>query len=161
MLLRKRKYQENLIITVDGQLENIEKMTADLEFAEIEKQVFEGLTVGNVALAKVHAIMSVESVEQLLDETREGVDKQKQIDALLVGVLTDDDEEDVMAELDRLVELDAAEEAAAKRPAAAAGEADADLAARLPDVPTDELREARKTKAAAKTAADRIALQAS
>lgn len=39
LILRKKKYQEQLLCTADSQLENLEKLTQDLEFAVIEAQV--------------------------------------------------------------------------------------------------------------------------
>lgn len=141
MLLRKKKYQENLLQTLDGQLETLEKMTTDLEFAQIELQVLDGLKTGNAALAKVHQLLTVDEVERVLDETREAVDKQQEIDALLNGVLSGDDEADVMGELDALVAeeqrlADADAGRGAEEEKATAGESIGD---RLPDVPTDEL----------------------
>ena len=39
MLLRKKKYQEGLLARTDGQLDNLERLVHDLEFAQVEKQV--------------------------------------------------------------------------------------------------------------------------
>lgn len=40
-------------------------------------QVIEGLKVGNIALKKANELLNIEQIEQLLDETKEGIDKQK------------------------------------------------------------------------------------
>lgn len=74
-LLRKKKYQEKLLETTDGQLENLEKLTSDLEFAKIEQQVLNGLKVGNEALKKIHEVLPIEEVERIMDETKEGIEK--------------------------------------------------------------------------------------
>ncbi|OWF46476.1 charged multivesicular body protein 6-A-like [Mizuhopecten yessoensis] len=124
LMLRKKRFQESLIEKTDGQLENIEQMVHDLEFSQIEAKVFEGLKKGNESLKKLHEIMSIEDVEKLMDETQESIEYQKEIDDLLAGGLTEDDEEDVLAELDELTKQDMA----------------------LPDVPTDELPEIQKEK---------------
>lgn len=121
LLLRKKKFQETQLINADKQLENLEKMTADLEFAQVELQVIEGLKQGNVALKKVHDLMDINEIEKIMDETREGVEKQQEIDAILLGALSEEDEENVLAELDAL----AAEEATSL----------------LPEVPAEELPE--------------------
>lgn len=127
-LLRKKKYQEKLLETTDGQLENLEKLTSDLEFSQIEQKVLDGLKVGNEALKKVHEILTIDEVERILDETREGVEKQREIDAAINqyadAALTEEDEQDVLAELDKLIGTD--EEATAKP-------------IDLPEVPTDDL----------------------
>jgi len=39
-MLRKKKYQEQLMERTDGQLEQLEKLTHDIEFAQIEIQVY-------------------------------------------------------------------------------------------------------------------------
>lgn len=77
LLLRKKRYQEQVLQRTDGQLENLEHMTHDLEFAQIELQVIDGLKHGNEALKKVNDILNLEDIESILDETREAVDKQR------------------------------------------------------------------------------------
>jgi charged multivesicular body protein 6 len=79
------------------------------------------LQVGNAALKKMHDILSLEDVERIMDETREGIEKQNEIDELLSGGLSQEDEADVMAELDQIL-------------------AQGDVA-KLPDVPSHELPE--------------------
>ncbi|KAH8299626.1 hypothetical protein KR044_003625 [Drosophila immigrans] len=102
LLLRKKKYQESLLTNADKQLENLEKLAADLEFAQVEMKVLDGLKQGNAALKKVHDMLDINEVEKIMDETREGIEKQQEIDAILTDVLTTQDEEDVLAELDAL-----------------------------------------------------------
>lgn len=123
-LLRKKKYQEKLLETTDGQLENLEKLTSDLEFAKIEQQVLNGLQVGNEALKRIHEVLPIEEVERIMDETKEGIEKQREIDETINQTLTEQDEEDVLAELDALI---GADEKIATEPID------------LPEVPTDEL----------------------
>lgn len=103
-------------------MENLEKLASDLEFAQVEMKVLDGLKQGNAALKKVHDMLDINEVEKIMDETREGIEKQQEIDAILTDVLTSEDEEDVLAELDAL-------------------EAEEDLQqrAKLPEVPSDEL----------------------
>lgn len=40
-------------------------------------QVIDGLKVGNEALKKVHEVLNVGEVERILEETREGIEKQR------------------------------------------------------------------------------------
>lgn len=79
-------------------------MTHDLEFAQIELQVLEGLKNGNEALKKVHAALDIADIEKIMDETREGAEKQEEINQLLSGALTEEDEAAVEAELDEILE---------------------------------------------------------
>ena len=66
----------------------------------------DGLKVGNEALKKANEMFSIEEIEQIMDDTAEAIEKQKQIDDLLSGQLTQEDEDDVLKELDDLVAAD-------------------------------------------------------
>jgi charged multivesicular body protein 6 len=77
LLLRKKRYQESILQKTDNQLENMEKLTHDIEFAQVELQVINGLKQGNEALKKVNESLNIEDIEKILDETREGVEKQE------------------------------------------------------------------------------------
>ncbi|XP_014238676.1 charged multivesicular body protein 6 [Trichogramma pretiosum] len=126
LLLRKKKFQEQILVKTDGQLENVERMVHDIEFAQVETKVIEGLKSGNDALKTLHALLSIEEIENIMDDTREGIEKQQEINALLVGSLTDDDETEVEAELDSLL-MQESENESHKKPTQIS----------LPDVPTD------------------------
>lgn len=138
-MLRKKKYQEKLLENTDSQLENLEKLASDIEFAQVEIKVLDGLKSGNAALKKVHEVLNIDEIERILDETKESVEKQQEIDDILSGVLTKEDEEDVLAELDGLIEketeVDEEDEVE-------------DISEKLPDVPEDvpETSPAKKSK---------------
>lgn len=102
-LLRHKKFGETQIEKLDGQLENIDRMVHDLEFAQIEAQVLKGLQAGNESLKQLHKMFSIETVEKIMDETRENIEYQQEIDELLSGGLTQEDEEDVLSELDEII----------------------------------------------------------
>lgn len=89
-------------------------------------------------MKKVHEILNVDEIEKILDETRESIDKQREIDALISGQLTEEDEDAVEAELEAIL----------------------DIQDQLPEVPTDELPEAQKEKAK-KEKEKRVAMEAS
>nr|CAI5861442.1 unnamed protein product [Callosobruchus analis] len=103
LLLKKKRYQEQLLVKADGQLDNLEKLTHDIEFAQVELQVVEGLKKGNEALKKVNDALNIEDIEKILDETREGIDKQNEITELLSGQLTEEDEDAVEEELTNIL----------------------------------------------------------
>ena len=48
-----------------------------MEFAQVQQEILEGLRTGNEALKKIHEVMTIDEVERIMDETREGVEKQK------------------------------------------------------------------------------------
>lgn len=147
LLLRKKKFQEQILSKTDGQLENLERMVHDIEFAQVEIKVVDGLKAGNEALKKVHEILSIDEIEKVMDETREGVEKQRELDDLLSGALTEEDETEVEAELDALLAAEIKD---------AAPEIPDDV--KLPEVPTD-LPERRKENAKEKRQ-EAVALEA-
>ena len=148
LLLRKKKYHESLLVKTDGQLSNLETLVHDLEFSQVEQQVLDGLKEGNAALKKANEMFSIDEIEQIMDDTAEAIEKQREIESILSGQLTDEDEEDVLKELEGL-----AEDAIMV----------SDEIPELPNVPTDNLvskktEETTKNVQASKT---RVALEAS
>lgn len=103
LLLRKKKFQEQILVKTDGQLENLERMVTELEYAQVEIKIIDGLIIGNDALKKLHALVSIEDIEQVLEDTKEGIEKQREIDELLHGEMSSQDEDDAEAELDALL----------------------------------------------------------
>ncbi|XP_053207884.1 charged multivesicular body protein 6-B-like [Panonychus citri] len=101
-ILKKKKYFENVIAKQDGLLETLEKLVDDISFAQIEVQVVEGLEQGNKALKELNKILSIERVETILEETREGVEKQREIDQIISGAFDDEDEAELMEELNQI-----------------------------------------------------------
>lgn len=130
LMLRKKKFQESLLEKTDGQLDNIDRMVHDLEFAQVESQVIQGLKVGNESLKKLHQLLSLEDVEKIMEETKEGIEYQQEIDDLLSGGLSAQDEDDVLAELDAIVKDTVTD--------------------KLPEVPDDELPEQKNREKAKK-----------
>jgi len=100
--LRRRKYQQGLLLKTDGQLENLEQLVSTIEFSLIEVSVLHGLKQGNDVLAEIHKEMNTENVEKLLEETHEAQAYQREIDEMLSSRLTMDDEDAVQAELKEL-----------------------------------------------------------
>uniref|UniRef100_A0A8C4NEQ4 Charged multivesicular body protein 6a n=1 Tax=Eptatretus burgeri TaxID=7764 RepID=A0A8C4NEQ4_EPTBU len=102
----KKRYQEQLLEKTDAQITNLENMVQDLEFAQIEIKVMEGLKVGNDSLKKMHEqVMSIEDVERIMEETEEGIAYQREIDDLLAGGLSDEDEDAVLTELEQITQV--------------------------------------------------------
>ena len=149
LLLRKKKYQESLLTRTDGQLDNLQTLVNDLEFAQVEQQVVNGLKIGNEALKKANEMLSINEIEQIMDDTAEAIEKQKEIDLLISGQLSAEDEDDVLQELDDLV-------------AAEANEAEVEEDVTLPEVPTEEpnLTENPKVVKEKKTQKQKVAMEA-
>ena len=149
LLLRKKKYHESLLTKTDGQLNNLETLVHDLEFSQVEKQVLDGLKEGNAALKKGNEMFSIDEIEQIMDDTAEAIEKQREIESILSGQLTDEEEEDVLKELENLAEDEERKVS--------------DNVPELPNVPTDnleptEISEPTKKVQSSKT---KVALEAS
>ncbi|KAF7306817.1 hypothetical protein MIND_00473400 [Mycena indigotica] len=116
--LRRRKFQQSLLLKTDGQLETLEELASDwptyhrnpthapqvstIEFSLVEVSVLHGLQQGNDVLKQIHKEMSIEAVEKLMDETQEAREYQKEIGDLLANNLTADEEDAVQEELRQL-----------------------------------------------------------
>jgi len=100
--LRRRKYQQSLLLKTDGQLEHLEQLVSTIEFSLVEVSVLHGLKQGNEVLKEIHKEMNIESVEKLLDETSEAREYQREIGEMLSNNLTLDEEDAVQAELREL-----------------------------------------------------------
>jgi len=100
--LRRRKYQQGLLLKTDGQLETLEGLVSTIEFSLVEVSVMHGLKQGNDVLKEIHKEMNVESVEKLLEETYEAREYQRELSEMLSNNLTLDEEDSVQAELREL-----------------------------------------------------------
>ena len=70
LALRRKKYQESLLAKTDSQLETLEKLVNDVEFALVQKSVLLGLQQGTEVLQAIHKEMGgIEGVEKLMGET--------------------------------------------------------------------------------------------
>jgi len=97
--LRRRKFQESLLKKTDGQLEVLESLVSNVEFALIEKDVLFGLQQGNEVLKQIHTEMNLESVHLLMEDTTEAIQYQREIDEALMSKMTAEEEESVQEEL--------------------------------------------------------------
>lgn len=142
LALRRKKYQESLLTKTDAQLEQLEKLASNVEFALIQKDVVFGLQQGTKVLKEIHSEMGgLEHVEKLMGETAEAIAYQnvsgpsfwlvmlvvgtnrythpQEVSDMLGGKISNQDEEEVEDELAAL---------------------QAELTqAPLPEVPTNEL----------------------
>ncbi|KAF8560256.1 hypothetical protein OG21DRAFT_1518824 [Imleria badia] len=97
--LRRRIYQQSLLLRTDEQLVALEQLVSTIEFSLVEVSVLHGLKQGNEVLKEIHREMSLESVERLMEETHEAREYQREIGNLLANQLTLEDEDAVQAEL--------------------------------------------------------------
>lgn len=103
LALRRKKYQETLLAKTDAQLETLEQLTSNVEFALVQKDVVFGLQQGTKVLKQIHAEMGgVEQVEKLIGENEEARAYQKEISEMLAGQMSNQDEDEVEDELEAL-----------------------------------------------------------
>jgi len=103
LILKKKRRQESLLAKTDQQIENLETLANDIEFSQIQVSVTKGLKAGNESLKKMHQLMKLEDVEKIMEDTQEGIEYQRELDALLAGSFTAEDESEILSELDELL----------------------------------------------------------
>ncbi|KAJ1656829.1 Vacuolar protein sorting-associated protein 20 [Dispira simplex] len=116
LALRKKKYQEQLLHQTEAQIGNLETMTQTIEFALVESDVLRGLARGNQVLKELHREMSLENVEKLIEETADALAYQEEVETILSGKISKEDEATLERELDRLVAETMSTEAVEDRP---------------------------------------------
>ena len=134
LALRRKKHQESLLKETDSQLATLEQLTANVEFALVQKDVVFGLQQGTKVLKQIHTEMGgIENVEKLMGENEEAREYQRQISEELEGRLSRNDEQHVEEEMERL-------EDELRQPGAGIIEQqdEATLQPKLPNVPSNE-----------------------
>ncbi|KAL8731301.1 MAG: hypothetical protein Q9166_003525 [cf. Caloplaca sp. 2 TL-2023] len=103
LALRRKKFQESLLAKTDAQLETLEQLTSNVEFALVQKDVIFGLQQGTAVLKQIHAeVGGIEHVEKLLGENEDARAYQREITEMLGGEMSNQDEDDVEDELEAL-----------------------------------------------------------
>jgi charged multivesicular body protein 6 len=129
LALKRKKYQESLLIKTDAQLEQLEKLTSSVEFALIQKDVVFGLEQGTKVLKEIHAEMGgIEHVEKLMGETADAIAYQEEVSEMLGSRISAQDEDEVEDELAALEAEMAPKEPARQEPAQ-----------KLPQAPTGDI----------------------
>ena len=103
MNLRMEKMYREQIKTADGQLEMIENQIAQIETAQSQKDAMTVLKQGNEVLKKLQSEVNVEKFQEIADDLEELKDQQNELTEFFKarGI---EEEEDVNAELDKLIE---------------------------------------------------------
>lgn len=122
LALRRKKYQESLLAKTDAQLEQLEQLTGQVEFALVQKDVVYGLQQGTQVLRAINKEMGgIQGIEKLMGETEDARSYQEvkvsewlawayvlmgatmqDISQMLAGQLSNQDEEEVEDELEAL-----------------------------------------------------------
>ena len=103
LALRRKKFQESLLAKADAQLETLEQLTSNVEFALLQKDVVFGLQQGTKVLNQIHTEMGgLQQVEKLMGENEEARQYQQEISEMLGGQMSNQDEDEVEEELEAL-----------------------------------------------------------
>ncbi|GLE00794.1 hypothetical protein PINS_up009582 [Pythium insidiosum] len=113
LALKVKKFKEQQIKQADGHLLTVLEMLDTVEWESQQLKVFEGLKAGNSVLDAIHKEMSVEAVQNLMLETEEAQETEREISRLIGGNLTVEDEDAVLAELAEIERMEAEALAAA------------------------------------------------
>ncbi|KAL8674962.1 MAG: hypothetical protein Q9168_000665 [Polycauliona sp. 1 TL-2023] len=103
LALRRKKFQESLLARTDSQLETLEQLTSNIEFALVQKDIIYGLQQGTAVLKQIHTEMGgIENVEKLMGESEDARAYQRELSEMLGGKMSNQEEDDVEDELDAL-----------------------------------------------------------
>ena len=103
LALRRKKFQDSLLAKTDAQLETLEQLTSNIEFALVQNDVLFGLRQGTTVLKQIHKEMGgIEHVDKLMGENEEARAYQHEISEMLRGQMSNQDEDEVEEELEAL-----------------------------------------------------------
>jgi charged multivesicular body protein 6 len=140
LALSKKKYQEQLLAKTSNQLMTIEQLTQTIEYALVEQDIINRLQLGNTVLSQIHDEMGIEKVEKIMEDTADGIAYQKEIQDMISQNFNEEDEQDIMDQLDKLVEDEV--KASLDLPEVPKTELNTGVRLdKLPDVPTHDLKQ--------------------
>jgi len=102
IVMRRKKYMEDLLTRTDKQLETLESLVHDIEYTQIEVSVVEGLRVGSEALKQLNSLMNIDEIHQMMEDNAEAAEKQREISAILSQTSERYYDDDLIMELEQL-----------------------------------------------------------
>ena len=103
LALRRKKYQESMLSRTDVQLETLEQLTSNVEFALVQKDVMFGLKQGTEVLKTIRNEMGgMKEVEKILGDSEEQRAWQREAGDMLAGSISRAEDEEVEEELEGL-----------------------------------------------------------
>ncbi|KAK9812682.1 hypothetical protein WJX72_001804 [[Myrmecia] bisecta] len=102
LALKKKKLQEAQLDKLDAWLLNVEQMLANVESAARQSKLFSAMKQGHAALKELQKEVTVEDVEQLMEDTAEAKEYEDRVRQLLGESLSADEDAAALAELDAM-----------------------------------------------------------
>lgn len=104
IVMKRKKYMEEILQRTDKQLETLESLVSDIEYAQIEVSVVEGLKVGTEALKQLNKLMNVDDIQQMMEDNAEAAEKQREIAQILQQSSERFDDSEITKELEQIIE---------------------------------------------------------
>ena len=82
-LMKLRKYKLGQAEKLEGQLLTVQKLIEEVEWAEINKELFSNLKNGALALKALNESMTVERVEDVLDAAKDAIEMERQLSEMI------------------------------------------------------------------------------
>lgn len=102
MVMKAKIARESTIAQCDSMLANIQKQLDDLDNAMLTKSITENLAQTNAVLKKMNEKLTVEMVEEMMDENAEQAEKINEI-AELLGTMSAEDEATAEEEYEKML----------------------------------------------------------
>merc|ERR1711871_1896539 len=113
LALRKKKQHEQLALECQNHQNRLEELIENIEISRIQQETVAALAEGVKMLKKIQkATGSVDYINQLMDERDEALLQQQEINEALASAGVAADDPDALAEYNRLLEAQAAEQLA-------------------------------------------------
>ena len=98
-LMRRKKMQERMIITANGQLDNVLTMIDDVQVAQANIEISNAMKAGLSTLQSLQKELDVETAQKLMDDTAEAYAIADEINQILSESLSPEDDEEAYESL--------------------------------------------------------------
>lgn len=102
LILKRKQMQEKMLERARAQMLNVESMISNIQEAESNVVVFNALKEGNATLQSLQEQMSVDQIEEILDDTADAVRMQDEISAALGQNLNTSEQAQIDDEVDAM-----------------------------------------------------------
>ncbi|RNF18808.1 charged multivesicular body protein 6 [Trypanosoma conorhini] len=98
--LKREQLQRTQVTSVTDMLDNVQRLLDTVEFTQIELEVFDAIKGGKEELSKLNAMLNVDDIAELMDDTAETIEEARRINVILAQPLEGyEDDEALLAEL--------------------------------------------------------------